>query len=82
MSSSGTVGPSLSYGKADAATVVSSNTPLADAVATELGNRIKSPDALQEAVNWATEIEGIDGALAILGDKLACRGAVELEQLG
>jgi len=38
--SSGTVGHSLSLGKADAAVVVAKSTPLADAVATRLGNEV------------------------------------------
>ena len=38
--SSGTVGHSLSLGDADSVTVLSSSTPLADAVATRLGNEV------------------------------------------
>ncbi|MCD4727427.1 MAG: UPF0280 family protein, partial [Pirellulales bacterium] len=43
--SSGTVGHSLSFGRADAAVVVAENVCLADAVATALGNSIQTPDA-------------------------------------
>ena len=39
--SSGTVGPSLSYGKADAVVVICEDVLLADALATALGNRVK-----------------------------------------
>ena len=38
--SSGTVGHSLSFGDADSVTVLASSTPLADAVATRLGNEV------------------------------------------
>ncbi|MCD4742003.1 MAG: UPF0280 family protein, partial [Desulfobacteraceae bacterium] len=42
--SSGTIGHSKSYGKADAVTIFSDSAPLADAAATSLGNLIKKPD--------------------------------------
>ncbi len=41
--SSGTVGHSLSFGRADAATVIAGDGYLADAMATALGNRISKP---------------------------------------
>ncbi|PLX41413.1 MAG: hypothetical protein C0608_05620 [Deltaproteobacteria bacterium] len=79
--SSGTVGPSLSYGRADAATVLSHDVALADAVATELGNRIKRPAQLEDGVDWALSVEGVFGAIAIMGGRLALRGDLELEKL-
>jgi ApbE superfamily uncharacterized protein (UPF0280 family) len=80
--SSGTVGPSLSFGRADAATVVARDPALADAVATALGNRIRSSADLEPAVCWAMAVPGVLGAVAILGDRLAAMGAVELVPLG
>ncbi len=80
--SSGTVGPSLSFGRADAATVVARDPALADAVATALGNRIRSAPDLEPAVSWATGVPGVLGAVAVLGDRLAAMGAVELVPLG
>jgi ApbE superfamily uncharacterized protein (UPF0280 family) len=79
--SSGTVGPSLSYGRADAATAMAPDPALADAVATALGNRIHGPEDLQAAVEWARSVPGVRGALAILGDRLAAAGEVELVEL-
>mgnify|MGYP005851978619 CR=1 FL=1 len=79
--SSGTVGPSLSYGRADAATAVAPDPALADAVATALGNRIHAPEDLQAAVEWARSVPGVRAALAILGDRLAAAGEVELVDL-
>lgn len=76
--SSGTVGPSTSFGKADAATIVSRDVALADAVATATGNRIQSPMDLKSAVEWAVTIPGVDGALAVMGDKIAAVGEIEL----
>lgn len=78
--SSGTVGPSLSYGKADAATVISADEALADAVATALGNRVREGGDIDGALTWAMSIEGVRGALVILGDKLGAMGDIELER--
>lgn len=76
--SSGTVGHSLSFGKADAVVVLSSDTALADAVATATCNRIKSEKDVKKAIEWAMEIEGISGVLAIIGDKMGAIGEIEL----
>ncbi|MCX5861922.1 MAG: UPF0280 family protein [Desulfomonile sp.] len=76
--SSGTVGPSLSFGTADAVVVISKDVPLADAVATAAGNIIHKPRDLKRAVELALKVPGIDGALAVLGDNLAALGEIEL----
>ena len=76
--SSGTLGHSLSMGKADAATAVSRDVPLADAVATAAGNRISGAGDLKNAVEWALSIPGIEGALAVFRDKIAAVGNLEL----
>ena len=49
--SSGTIGPSLSFGKADAVTVVSPDAALADAAATALGNLVKTPRDINKALD-------------------------------
>jgi ApbE superfamily uncharacterized protein (UPF0280 family) len=77
-SSSGTVGPSLSFGKADCATVISPLGALADAAATELGNRVKSPDDIEAALDWALSVTGVTGAVVIMGDAIGAKGQVEL----
>lgn len=79
--SSGTVGPSLSLGVADAATIISHDVPLADAVATGVGNRVHRPEDLKEAVEWGMKVPGVLGALAILGEKIAALGDIELVPL-
>jgi len=76
--SSGTVGPSLSFGKADAVVVISKNTALADAVATATCNRIKEKNDVQNAIEWAYNIKDIEGVIAILGDTLGAIGDIEL----
>lgn len=79
--SSGTVGPSLSKGTADAALALSVSTPLADAAATALGNMVKTPADLEAALAFARRIDGITGALLICEDKIAAWGAIELEKV-
>lgn len=76
--SSGTVGPSLSLGWADAAVIIADTAALADAVATQTGNLVKGEAYLKMAVEWALSISGVRGALVVLGDKLAAKGDVEL----
>ncbi|MFZ2471287.1 MAG: UPF0280 family protein [Methanothrix sp.] len=68
--SSGTVGPSISFGCADAAVVISQDVALADAAATALGNAVTANTPLQECFQ-AIDQPGIDGALVIRGDKMA-----------
>lgn len=76
--SSGTVGHSFSMGKADAVTIISKDTALADAVATATCNRIQTYRDIKKALDFAIGIEGILGALAIIGDKLGVAGEIEL----
>jgi len=80
--SSGTVGHSLSFGKADSVTVVAHSTALADAVATRLGNEVRAGlsarAGIDRALAKAREIEGIEGAVVICGEVIGATGAVEL----
>lgn len=76
--SSGTVGHSKSFGIADAATVIAHDATLADCVATQSGNLAKSANGLKTAIDYAKSIDGVIGALVIIGDKLATWGEVEL----
>ncbi|AGF78322.1 hypothetical protein UWK_01764 [Desulfocapsa sulfexigens DSM 10523] len=82
--SSGTVGHSLSMGKADSVTVLSTSTPLADAAATRLGNevgRAAGGNGIQKALAIAREIEGIMGVVVICGERMGVMGDVELIQV-
>ena len=76
--SSGTVGHSLSFGRADAATVSARTAALADSVATALGNRIRTAENLEPALTWAMKIPGVHGVLAVLGDKLGVMGSMTI----
>jgi uncharacterized protein len=75
--SSGTVGHSLSFGCADAATVVAGDAALADAVATALGNAVRSHDPAE--ISRAMPpllLAGIEGLLVIAGGHLLTLGAL------
>lgn len=76
--SSGTVGPSLSFGRADAAVVVSCDACVADACATRLGNEIKCADDIARALDVIAAIPGVIGAVAVLGDKCGAVGDIRL----
>jgi len=77
--SSGTVGHSISFGKADACVVVSESTPLADAVATKIGNIIQTHADIPEGLRCAQEIDGVVGIVIIKDDKMGVWGKIELE---
>ena len=79
--SSGTVGPSLSYGKADAVTVRARSAALADAAATALGNTVSRATDIQEAIQQAQAIEGLDGIIIIKDDQIGAWGEMELVAL-
>lgn len=76
--SSGTIGHSLSFGRVDAAIVISKSTALADACATALGNKVSEPADISEGLAFAGQIDGVDGAIVILGDKIGAWGNVQL----
>jgi hypothetical protein len=76
--SSGTVGHSLSLGRADAVVILAPSAPLADAVATAAGNLVQDERDLEKAVNFALGIKSVTGALAIKNDQLAAAGKIKL----
>lgn len=79
--SAGTVGPSLSLGRADAAVIISPDAALADAVATAAANRVQKISDLPAAIELARAVPGITGAVVIKGDKMAAWGSVDLVPL-
>lgn len=76
--SSGTVGPSLSLGRADAMMIICKDALMADSYATAMANRIKTVNDLQPVVEQIQNIPEILGALAVKDDKLAVCGLYEL----
>lgn len=76
--SSGTIGPSLSFGKADAVIIRSSSTALADAAATAIGNIVLNKDDVKKGIQAAQRIKGVSGAVVIKEDQLAAWGEMEI----
>lgn len=78
--SSGTVGHSLSYGKADAVIAVSRSTALADAAATAIGNIMKNVRDINKAIDFAMSVDGLDGIVVIKGSDMGIWGKVRLSE--
>lgn len=76
--SSGQVGPSLSFGQADAVTVWASSTALADAAATAFANRVTVPEDIEPTLEAAKATEGLKAALVVLRDRIGVWGPIEL----
>ena len=76
--SSGTVGPSLSLGRADAVMIVCKDVMLADSYATAMANRIQSVNDLQPVIDRITNTPDILGAIAVKDDRMAITGRFEL----
>jgi len=76
--SSGTVGHSLSFGKADAVCVVSKSSTMADAAATAIGNLVQSKRDIKMALEKGIAIRGVSGILIIVGDNIGAIGEIEL----
>ncbi|MFA6012588.1 MAG: UPF0280 family protein [Desulfobacteraceae bacterium] len=79
--SSGTVGHSLSFGRADAVCIVADSAILADAAATAVGNRVKTGRDIDRAIRFGKSIEGIQGIVIIAGKEMGLWGDVELVKL-
>jgi uncharacterized protein len=73
-----TVGHSTSLGRADAAVVFSGDAAVADAVATALGNRVKTAADIEAALDWALSRPRVRGAAVVVGDRLGIRGQVQV----
>lgn len=75
--SAGTVGPSISFGMADAATIFSDDVSLADAAATALGNEVGiGRESVEAAFKAIKGVPGIKGALVIQGEYMGMWGQV------
>jgi ApbE superfamily uncharacterized protein (UPF0280 family) len=79
--SSGTVGPSLSLGRADAACIISPSAALADAAATAVGNLVQGKRDIEGALEAGRKIPGVEGVVIIVGDALGAWGEYELVKL-
>ncbi|PKL75599.1 MAG: UPF0280 family protein [Candidatus Melainabacteria bacterium HGW-Melainabacteria-1] len=79
--SSGTTGPSLSFGYADAAVALCRDAAKADAWATSLGNMIQSAADIEPTLEQLREAKELLGALIIVGDRMGIRGQFRLKLL-
>ena len=79
--SSGTVGHSLSFGKADAVCILSKSGALADAAATAVGNIVQEKKDIERGLERGKEIEGVLGMLIIVGDEVGVWGNIKLTDL-
>jgi uncharacterized protein len=79
--SSGTVGHSFSFGKADAVIVIASSALLADAAATAIGNVVKEVADIDAGLKQAKKIRGLDGVLIIKDDQMGALGKIKLVPL-
>ena len=79
--SSGTIGHSLSLGKADAVCVVADSCSLADAAATAMGNMIGSPSDIESAIETGRQMQNLSGIVVIIGEKMGMWGDLEVVSL-
>ena len=80
--SSGTIGHSLSFGRADAVVVLSPCTALADAAATAIGNIIQIKEDINPALEKAKTIKGIKGVVLIKDDQAGFWGEIKITAPG
>jgi uncharacterized protein len=76
--SSGTVGHSLSFGKADAVVILAATATLSDAVATAIGNLILGPEDISAGIEKARQIGGVKGVLIIKDDQMGIWGDLQI----
>ena len=79
--SSGTVGPSLSFGKADAVCILSKSAALADAAATAVGNVIREKKDIEKGLGKGKEIDEVLGTLIIVGGRMGVWGNIRLARI-
>lgn len=76
--SSGTVGPSLSFGRADAVVVIAEDCAYADAAATAVANTIKSPADVERVTESISKSGMVRGLLIAAGDRLGLWGDIKI----
>jgi uncharacterized protein len=79
--SSATVGPSLSFGKADAVSVMGQSSLFSDGLATRLGNRVREEADIPAALEDGKAFPGVTAIVIVLGKKLGVWGNVDLIKL-
>ena len=77
--SSGTVGHSLSFGKADAVMIVCKDALLSDAYATAFANQVQTSDDITPLLNTIERDEDILSALIVKDDRMGVIGKFDLK---
>lgn len=77
--SSGTIGPSLSFGKADAVMIVCRDVKAADTYATAFANKIQTAEDIPDCINQIRQQHDILAAIAIKDEKIGICGQFELK---
>jgi hypothetical protein len=75
------VGPSLSFGRANAVCILAKSSALADAAATAVGNIVKEEKDIELGLERGREITGVLGTLIIIGEKMGVWGGIKLTRL-
>jgi uncharacterized protein len=76
--SSGKIGPSLSFGNADAVVAIHPRGSVADAAATAIANRIRHPSDIDKIMAEAARDRRLSGVIACMGEKLGMWGDIRL----
>ena len=76
--SSGKIGPSLSFGKADAVCVISKDVFLADAFATRAANMVNKDSDIDNVLGYLRAFREITGAIIILNERVGIWGDMEI----
>lgn len=76
--SNGTIGPSFSFGKAEAVLVVCEDTLLADAYATAIANEVRTAEDIDSALQFVDSESLIQTALVVCEEKIGIKGKHEL----
>ena len=76
--SSGKIGPSLSFGSADAVVAIHRRGSMADAAATAIANLIHSPMDIDPIINRIAKDNRLIGLIACMSDKLGLWGDITL----
>lgn len=76
--SSGTVGHSLSFGKADAVTVLADSATLSDSAATAIGNMVIDSRDISKGIDFAKGVAGLNGILIIKDEDMGVWGELEI----
>jgi hypothetical protein len=79
--SSGTVGHSFSFGKADAAVILADSAVLADAAATSICNMVITKDDISKAIDYARSTGLLKGLVIIKDDSMGVWGEIKLCEL-